>query len=131
VVTTPIVSGSSAGIAALTFYDALNGLAAGGDIGNPAAYSDNVALTNDGGLSWTLRGRPTFTGAVYGLASVLVAGTPVLLAVGPGGFDYSVDNGQAWIALDTLEYWSIDIAVPTAGWAVGPTGRITKIGLQP
>jgi len=130
-VTTPIVSSPSAGIAALTFYDAFNGLAAGGDIRNPAEFSDNVAVTTDGGLSWTLMGRPTFTGAIYGLASTIAAGTPVLLAVGPGGLDYSIDNGQAWIALDTLDYWSIDVAVPTAGWAVGPEGRITKIGLLP
>ncbi|UCG86697.1 MAG: hypothetical protein JSW71_22830 [Gemmatimonadota bacterium] len=131
VAATPIVSGPSAGITALTFRDDLNGLAAGGDIGNLATYSDNVILTNDGGVSWTLVGRPAFTGAIYGLASASADGTWVLLAVGPGGLDYSVDNGSSWIALDTLEYWSVDFAAPTTGWAVGPAGRIAKIQLQP
>ena len=131
VVATPVVSGSSAGIAALSFYDRLNGLAAGGDIGNADSYSDNTAQTSDGGLSWTLAGRPTFPGAIYGLASIVSAATPILLAAGPGGLDYSVDRGLTWIALDTLEYWSIDIATPMAGWAVGPAGRIAKILLRP
>jgi photosystem II stability/assembly factor-like uncharacterized protein len=130
VATTPIVSGSSAGITALAFRDSLIGLAAGGDVSEVGGYSDNIAITEEGGRSWTLAGRPTFTGAIYGLASIGVGERSLLLAAGPEGLDYSLDNAHTWVALDTLGYWSVDIATATAAWAVGPEGSIARIGLQ-
>ena len=71
VVETPIVGGTAtSGIASLTFRDARNGAAFGGIIDEPDQFSDNVAVTSDGGQTWVLAGRPTFTGAVYGAAYV-------------------------------------------------------------
>ena len=52
-------------------------------------YSDNVAATDDGGRTWTLAGRPSFPGAVYGAAWMPGAPTPTLVAVGPNGIAYS------------------------------------------
>lgn len=128
---TPIVSGSGmSGLTTVGFYDSMSGIAAGGDIGNPESYTDNVAVTHDGGRTWALAGRPVLPGAIYGLSVVPGAATPTVVAVGPGGADYSIDNGSTWTHLDTLEYWSVAFANPTAGWAVGPNGRITKIALN-
>ena len=124
---TPVVSGTMAGIASLAFSDQLMGMAAGGDMSSPEAHSDNTAVTADGGLTWTLAGRPIFAGAVYGLAIVVIDERNMLLAVGPGGLDYSLDHGMAWFSLDTLDYWSVAFASATTGWAVGPEGRITRI----
>jgi hypothetical protein len=31
------------------------------------------------------------------------------------------------MSLDTLSYWAVGFATPTAGWLVGPGGRITKV----
>jgi photosystem II stability/assembly factor-like uncharacterized protein len=128
---TPIVSGSSpAGITTVGFFDELVGIAAGGEISNPDSRSDNVAVTRDGGVSWTLVQRPLFSGPIYGLAVVRGAPTRSVVAVGPGGADYSLDNGVSWVRLDSLEYWSVDFASKAAGWAVGPNGRITQIAFN-
>ena len=125
---TPIVSGTeTSGIMTVGFHDAVLGIAAGGDISSPDSHSDNVAVTHDGGLTWALAGRPVLPGAIYGLAVVPGAMTPTVVAVGPGGVDYSVDNGATWIQLDSVEYWSVAFADPSAGWAVGPRGRIAAI----
>ena len=129
-VETPIVGGrSTAGIASLAFLDADHGAAFGGDLDKPDEYTDNVAVTSDGGLTWTLAGRPTFAGAVYGAAYVPGAPTPTLVAVGPNGIDYSSDNGMTWTNLDTLSHWSVAFVSPHAGWAIGPEGRVTRISL--
>jgi hypothetical protein len=88
-----------------------------------------VARTADGGRTWSVGGRPTFAGAVYGAAYVPGAPTPTIIAVGPGGMDLSTDDGRHWTQLDTLAYWSVGVASPDAGWAVGPGGRIVKIVL--
>jgi photosystem II stability/assembly factor-like uncharacterized protein len=128
-VNTPIIGGQAAGIAALVFADTLTGWAFGGDIGDADTFTDNVAMTSDGGLTWALRSRPTFTGAIYGGSDVPSAPSPTLVVVGPGGMDYSIDGGASWVSLDTLTYWAVDFASPKAGWAVGPRGRVAKISL--
>ncbi len=130
VVETPIVGGASTtGITTLAFDNELGGFALGGDIGEATTRTDNVAITNDGGASWTLAGRPVFFGAVYG-ASVVPGVQRAVVAVGPGGMDLSLDNAATWTSLDTLSYWAVGFASPQAGWAVGPEGRITKIELR-
>ncbi len=127
-VQTPLVGGTlMTGITTLAFRDALHGAALGGDIAAPDQYTDNVAVTTDGGRTWTLAGRPRFAGAVYGAAYVPGASTATLVAVGPGGVDYSTDNGTTWTVIDTLNHWGVAFAASRAGWAVGPNGRITKI----
>jgi photosystem II stability/assembly factor-like uncharacterized protein len=62
---TPIVAGQSAGITSVAFREANRGVIAGGAIDRPEDWTDNVASTEDGGLTWTLGGRPSFAGAVY------------------------------------------------------------------
>lgn len=126
---TPIVKGTSAGIASLAFRNERHGAALGGDIAEPDSPSDNVALTRDGGETWTLGGRPTFTGAVYGSSWVPGAPEPTLVAVGPKGVSYSTDGGVGWAALDTLNHWGVAFASPERGWAVGPEGRISRLRL--
>jgi photosystem II stability/assembly factor-like uncharacterized protein len=126
---TPIVAGSAAGIASVAFRDARHGAALGGDIALPDSVRDNVALTSDGGATWTLGGRPSFTGAVYGGAWVPGAPQPTLVAVGPRGVSVSADGGRVWAPVDTLNHWGIGMAGPGRGWLVGPGGRITRIAV--
>jgi photosystem II stability/assembly factor-like uncharacterized protein len=62
----PIVGGSGAGAFSITFWNDEHGIVFGGDLNQPDAFTDNIALTDDGGSSWTLASRPPFAGAIYG-----------------------------------------------------------------
>lgn len=129
VTVSPIAGGRTSGIAAVAFRDSLHGIVLGGDVGDPTARTDNVAVTTDGGRTWRAGGRPQFAGAVYGAAAV--PGRPGwVVAVGPRGLDYSTDDGASWTSLDTLAYWSVGFGSRNIGWAVGPGGRIKQIRLE-
>jgi photosystem II stability/assembly factor-like uncharacterized protein len=126
---TPVVSGTgTSGITSLGFWNEARGIALGGELAELAGFTDNVATTADGGETWTVAGRPTFAGAIYG--SSLVSDLPgVVVAVGPRGASVSVDHGAMWTALDSSSYWATGFAAPDAGWMVGPEGRIVKVRL--
>ena len=55
---TPIVAGAAAGLTTIGFWDNERGIALGGHIGQDTIYTDNVAVTSDGGATWALAGRP-------------------------------------------------------------------------
>jgi len=118
------------GLTTVGMHDGLTGMAAGGDISRPESHINNIAVTVDGGSTWSLGSPTVFPGAVYGVAVVPGAATPTVVAVGPGGADYSADNGETWEQLDSREYWSVAFANQAAGWAVGPDGRIAKISFM-
>lgn len=124
-----VVSGQFSGIASLAFRDTLHGVALGGRLGAHEEFSDNVAVTADGGRTWTLATRTPFPGAVYGAVCVPLARGPVLVAAGPRGLALSRDDARTWTSLDTAAFWAVGFASPRAGWAVGPGGRITRISL--
>lgn len=123
---TPIVRGQAAGIASVAFRNATVGIAAGGDLGRADAYLDNVAVTEDGGKTWTVAARPPFPGAVFGLAYVPSRPSTVV-AVSPKGAAWSDDNGKTWALLDTNDYWGISFTRNGVGWIAGPRGRIAKV----
>jgi len=127
---TPLPGGDAAGIFSLAFRDSLHGAILGGDLSQPDDPNHGVALTADGGRTWTLSGRPTFVGPVYGTAYVPGAPTPTLVAVGPNGAAWSADEGTTWLTADTASYWGLGIASRTAGWLVGPGGRIVRISFE-
>jgi photosystem II stability/assembly factor-like uncharacterized protein len=126
---TPIVQNTAtAGIMSLVFFDDTNGLALGGDLVITGGPTNNVAATADGGRTWVLVGRPTFSGAVYGAAAVPGRGESVV-AVGPGGSSWSPDGGRTWRPLPQPPggYWSIGSSLGGTIWMVGPRGRITRV----
>jgi photosystem II stability/assembly factor-like uncharacterized protein len=134
VATTPIKSGNaSSGIFSLTFKDARRGIAVGGDYQKIGEASDNVARTTDGGATWTAGGRSEPPGLKE--AAVYVPGTlaPTLIAVGPSGSGYSLDDGKSWTRIDTTGFHSASFTGPTAaGWAVGAGGLIARyVGAVP
>lgn len=126
---TPLPGGDFSGITALAFRDTLTGWAFGGNLGEPEGRSGNVARTDDGGLTWTPVTPSAMQGALYG--GVVVPGTDpaVLVTVGPAGADLSLDGGGTWTVLDSVPYWGVGFASPSAGWLVGPGGRITRVDL--
>ena len=127
VVRTPIVAGEASGVATLAFRDEKHGMALGGRLLKPDDTSDSVAaVTSDGGATWTLVKRPTFSGAVYG-AAVVPNMRGYVVAAGPKGLDWTGNDGRSWTSLSRVAYWSVDCISRNACWAVGPGGRITHV----
>jgi photosystem II stability/assembly factor-like uncharacterized protein len=103
IVATPVVAGNFSGIAALAFHDTLHGVALGGKLGDPAAWSDNVAVTADG-HTWQppaeVPGRGPMARRVPGREDD-----------GRGGTEgRSSADASSWASLDTLSYWSVGFA---------------------
>ncbi len=124
---TPIPSGASWGIFSVAFRDALHGIVVGGDYSKVDLALDNVAMTDDGGVSWHLApGAGGFRSVVTYLPDV--AG-PTLLALGPSGSDVSVDDGRTWTPVPTpvqgLHTYS-HARGTSVGWAAGGRGQIAK-----
>ncbi len=119
---TPVPAGSpSAGIFSLTFRDAENGIAIGGDFQNPAKEA-LLAMTSDGGRSWRVAGKTSYTsGAAWSNSGA------ALLAVGTNGVRLSRDRGVTWTQIDSLEYNAVQFAGEQTAYAVGPRGRIAKL----
>jgi photosystem II stability/assembly factor-like uncharacterized protein len=123
VAATPIRSGPTAGIFALAFRDARNGLAVGGDFTTPSDAPDALALTDDGGRTWQLvHAAPN----EYRSGATWVNGR-VAIVVGPTGSDVSVDRGLSWQRFDTGSFDTVDCAHGGACWASGEQGRVAYL----
>jgi photosystem II stability/assembly factor-like uncharacterized protein len=129
---TPIVQGtSSSGGFSVAFRDPFHGILGGGELDPTLPQGDNVAVSSDGGKSWTTEGisqRP-FDGAIYGLSYVPGFGQRAVVATGPGGAAWSRDEGHSWTNLpaDVTGFWAVAFAGRKAGWLVGTEGRILKL----
>jgi len=147
---TPLAAGASAGIFSIAFRDTMHGIVVGGDYKKESEAVDNLAVTSDGGFTWTLvQGLTGFRSVVAYVpgdsdaprtpaANNATAQMPTLVAVGPSGTDYSTDNGLTWTALagpgfDTLSFAPGSLAQrgsPRArriAFAAGARGIIGKL----
>ena len=123
----PLEAGEGAGVTALAMgADGRPGFALGGRLGD-AARGRSVAVTEDGGATWTEGGRLAMAGPAYGAARVPGVEPPLLVAAGPSGLDWSSDGGRTWRTASTASHWAVAFASPGVGWAVGPEGRITRV----
>lgn len=125
---TPMVKGAAAGMTAVDFRDAENGIAVGGRIDNYSSdtASAAVAITHDGGRNWVLANRPSRAGALFGVTMLPAVGNEVAIAAGPGGLFLTRDNGTSWTVLDERSFWSVTSNGRTA-WASGPRGTAVRI----
>lgn len=123
----PIQSTDGAsGVFSLSFLDDLRGMAVGGKYNQPDSVYDDVAVTFDGGASWTLATQTSLGGAASGVSYIPGAPSPSVVAVSAsGGAAYSADNGRTWTVFDTTSYQAVAFLGPEAGWAVGD-GRISR-----
>lgn len=128
-VDSPLVTGEAAGNTSISFVGEI-GVVTGGDLMKSSEYTKNIAFSHDGGQLWKLSNRPKTTGAFYGSAITSVGNQIHAFACGPNGLDYSNDLGQTWTALDSLNYWAINMK-DNIGYASGTNGRILRISLQP
>jgi len=123
---TPLASGPSTGIFSIAFRDAKHGVIVGGDYTKEQDAVDNLALTSDGGVTWTLvKGLSGFRSVV---AYVPGMKTPALIALGPSGGDYSLDDGRTWKPIDGPGFDTFSFARgKQIGWAAGAQGKIGKL----
>ena len=123
---TPLASGPSSGIFSIAFRDAKHGVIAGGDYKKESEAVDNLAVTNDGGVTWTLvKGLSGFRSVVAYVPGVK---TPALIALGPSGGDYSLDDGRTWQPIDGPGFDTFSFARgKQLGWGAGAEGKIGKL----
>jgi photosystem II stability/assembly factor-like uncharacterized protein len=115
--------GSGAGIFSVAFTDALHGIAVGGDYTKAAEARDNIAVTTDGGKTWT---APAATPAGFRSAVAHIPRANLWVATGTSGSDVSSDDGATWKQFDSTGYNGVAFVSIDAGWAVGPRGRIAR-----
>ena len=124
----PLIRGEAAGNTSVSFIGK-TGLLVGGDLAKPDQYTDNTAFSKDGGKSWSLSQRPKTPGSFYGGAITTTHDRTYAFACGPSGLDYTVDLGQTWSNLDTLNYWAVSFH-ENIGFVSGRDGQVLKITLQ-
>jgi photosystem II stability/assembly factor-like uncharacterized protein len=125
---TPLRAGvPSAGVFSVAFRDARHGVSPRGDYQRPDLPVLTHPTTRDGGATWTLTDSAAAP-AGYRSAVAIVPGTRAntLVAVGLTGSDVSVDGGATWQRADSTAFNSVAFASSSAGWAVGPKGRIAR-----
>ena len=124
---TPLASAGSAGIFSIAFRDAKHGVIAGGDYQKEQEAVDNLAVTSDGGVTWTLvKGLSGFRSVV-----TYVPGTKTLIAIGPSGGDYSVDDGRTWTAIEGPGFDTFSFAAgKQVGWGAGAKGVIGRLTFE-
>lgn len=123
VAATPIRSdGASAGIFSLAFSDSRHGIAVGGDYAKDREDRQNIAVTEDGGLTWTAPAGPGPKG--FRSAVAYLPHARMWLVTGTSGSDASTDNGKTWKLFDSSPYNAVSFVPSGNGWAVGPRGRI-------
>jgi photosystem II stability/assembly factor-like uncharacterized protein len=121
---TPLASGPSSGIFSIAFRDARHGVVAGGDYRKEEEAVDNLAVTNDGGITWKLvKGLSGFRSVV-----AYVPGQKTLIAVGPSGGDYSTDDGRTWTKISGPGFDTFSFAPgKRIGWGAGAKGIIGRL----
>jgi photosystem II stability/assembly factor-like uncharacterized protein len=124
---TPIAAGPSSGIFSIAFRDATHGIVVGGDYRKEKEAVDNAAITTDGGVTWT---------AVKGLSGFrsVVAYVPgrqrTVIAVGPSGADYSIDDGEHWAPIEGPGFHTFSCSrLGKFGWGAGEKGAIGRLDL--
>ena len=126
IASTPLPSGPSAGIFSVAFRGSTHGIVVGGDYKKEGDAVDNAAITTDGGIAWTV------VKGLRGYRSAVAYMRRGVIAVGPTGADYSVDDGRTWTPTGTMTgLHAVSITrTGTVGWAVGEEGRIVKLKLR-
>ncbi len=109
-----------AGILSLSFFDALHGVAVGGDHMKPDESAGTITITNDGGKTWVTPAGPSPDGY---RSAVWCRDASDCIATGTSGSDYSSDGGRGWKKFSKDGYNAI------GGFAVGMNGRIATLVL--
>jgi photosystem II stability/assembly factor-like uncharacterized protein len=122
VASTPVRNDSpSAGIFSIAFRDRMHGIVVGGDYAKDKEDRQNIAVTADGGKTWTppRSGPKGFRSAV-----VYLDDAKMWVVTGTSGSDVSIDDGETWKQFDTGSFNALSFISSQSGWAAGGRGRI-------
>ncbi len=125
---TPFVKGEGAGMTATSWLDPKRGIGVAARISQMRADTAAaiVGITDDGGVTWTMRTRPDIKGSIFGVAWVPGPDRVTAVAATLAGLLVTRDAAVTWTAATTQQYWSVG-GVGRSAWGVGPGGRITKL----
>jgi photosystem II stability/assembly factor-like uncharacterized protein len=124
---TPLGAGQTAGIYSIAFRDALHGVIVGGDYRQESQAVKNLAVTADGGKTWTVG---TGLGGFRSVVSSVPGAATSWVAVGPLGSDLSVDDGRTWAPIEGAGYHTFSFAPgKPVGWGAGGQGRVGMLKL--
>lgn len=119
---TPIVrSTAGSGIFSIAMMDKSRGVIVGGNYEKPNDITNNLALTDNGGKTWSL--SKGLNGYRSGTAFV---DQNTLIAVGSSGSDLSRDGGKSWTNINKENYNAVAANGKNAIWAVGANGLVAK-----
>ena len=122
---TPIVSGTAgSGLFSIAMKDSKNGVIVGGNYEKPDEKTNNLAITRDGGKTWTAVND--LSGYRSGVAYL---NKNNVVAVGTNGSDRSFDGGTKWHRFDGWNFNSVQARSRAVfAWAVGPGGLVASTG---
>lgn len=98
----------------------------GGDYQIPLESGANIAVSEDGGLTWKFSPEPHGVGFRSGVAWVALPDHSMWVAVGTSGSSYSMDDGESWRGFDGTPFNAVAFA-GGSGWAAGPEGQVAKL----
>jgi len=125
VANTPINQGkSSTGIFSLKFKDHSFGIAVGGDYNRTSDARNNVILSRDKGVTWSLiPEHMEFRSCVDYVDGFFIA-------VGSAGSSYSHNDGTSWHPIDVMGFHTLSIGgSKKAIWAAGDDGKVAKLNI--
>ncbi|HUF05696.1 MAG TPA: hypothetical protein VMM38_16160 [Aridibacter sp.] len=100
-----------------------HGVIVGGDYTKPELDSGNIAYSSDGGKTWKIKLKANPFGYRSGVTFVT---DEMIIVVGSGGSDISLDGGESWRNIDDGNWNAVGSKGKKAVYAVGPGGRIGK-----
>jgi photosystem II stability/assembly factor-like uncharacterized protein len=132
---TPIKTGTMHGIFTLDFYDEEYGIIAGGNWSNAVQNDMNMAVTTNGGKTWTLVADgvdPNYTSCVHyipGTQHQEIISLNDRVAAPGGKMMYSSDGGDSWMELNSKSFLTVQMSSLHRGWMAGEN-KIARIDIN-
>ena len=124
---TPIVQGiETSGIYSIDFSDDLNGIICGGDFTNKFGDLKNIAVTSNGGKTWTLiedENAPKYVSCVQYVPN---SNGKEIIAVSTNGVFFSDDSGMHWNKIEDEGFYTVRVVDNKTFWLAG-ANKIKKM----
>ena len=119
----------SAGVFSIAFKDPQIGFAMGGDYRDEEGLDGTLALSTDGGVTWTAgSGLTGFRSCVVWMPNLKDGDRQgAWVAAGPLGADLSFDDGTTWTELGDQGFHVLSRSPEGNLWAAGAEGKIARL----